>query len=157
MAYINTVDERYGGTLISSIAGARDAPGGINSIYVLAQGIAYTGYGASVSYLGVADIDTYSLGILSPGKYTIKANGWNWDYSNSIFGLNTPTIELLNSAGAVVGTSMWGSYSFNVYQAGTYYVSLTGNTYSSSEYEVHYTYDGALPVTSNIAATGCFS
>ena len=95
MAYISTADERYGGTYISSTAGSRDAPSGINAYYVLAQGIAYTGYGATIPYSYTADIDTYSLGILAPGKYTVRASGNNWDYTNSIYGYSTPTVDVL--------------------------------------------------------------
>ena len=45
MAYTSTVDERYGGTFLSSGAGARDAPYSLATGYVLAQGIAAAGYG----------------------------------------------------------------------------------------------------------------
>ena len=109
------------------------------------RGILNTAYGATIPYFYTADTDTYSLGILSPGKYTVKADGWNWDYSNSIYGYSTPTVEVRTSTGYLLGTGYLGSHSFNVTQANTFYVSVVGTSYASSEYEIYYTYDGALP------------
>ena len=58
MAYISTTDERYGGTYLSSSAGARDAPYSLAAGYVLAQGIAAAGYGG----VGVDSRDWGGLG-----------------------------------------------------------------------------------------------
>ena len=58
MAYISTVDERYGGTFLSSVAGARDAPYSLAAGYVLAQGIAAAGYDS----LGVDSRDWANTG-----------------------------------------------------------------------------------------------
>jgi hypothetical protein len=64
MAFINAVDERYGGTFIQSSAGARDAPGGLSSPYVLAEVYSYTAYGA-LPFNVVRDVDTYGLSTLA--------------------------------------------------------------------------------------------
>jgi len=97
MAYINTVDERYGGTFTSSSAGARDAPGGLSSPYALAEGYSFAAYGALPFNL-VRDVDTYDLGILSRGRYSIQATGWNWDFGNSWFGF-TPNVYVYTAGG----------------------------------------------------------
>ena len=154
MAYISTTDERYGGTYLSSSAGARDAPYSLAAGYVLAQGIAAAGYGATIPASFLADKDAYSLGILAPGRYTVTVSGFNWDYSNSIYGISTPSLEILNSIGSLLYSSYFGTYSFSVYESSTYYAAAIGTSYSSTEYKIYYTYDGALPSVTNYAATG---
>jgi VCBS repeat-containing protein len=137
MAYLYTIDERYNGGILQFAAGALDAPDTTFTTATLAQGV--SGYGATIPYLFQADRDTYSLGILDPGRYLISASGYNWDFSNSIFGIYTPTVEVYGGLGQFIGSSLFGSYTLDVAQAGSYFVTVVGQSYASNEYSVGYT------------------
>ena len=152
MAYISTYDERSYGTGIASSAGAREAPYSLATTYWLAAGSAKAGYGVTLPVSYVADKDAYSLGFLAPGKYTVTVSGSNWDYSNSIYGFSTPSLEVLTTTGTVLGSSIFGSYTFNVDATSTFYAVVIGTTYASNEYQIYYTYDGALPSAVNYVA-----
>ena len=163
MAYISTVDERYGGTATSSSAGSRDAPNYINSDYVLAESSTYnsTAYGTLVYANYSSDTDIYSLGLLSEGTYTIDVDADNWDYYNSDIGSIT-SISLLDS----LGSSLITDYSitslvytddadieFNVESASTYYLKIVGASYGTTEeYRATYTRTGDLPDSNNSAS-----
>ena len=152
MAYAITSDERSYGTGIASSAGARDAPYSLAATYWLAAGFANAGYGATIPPNYVLDNDVYSLGSLEPGQYTVKVSGSNWDYSNSIYGNATPSLQVTTSTGTVLGSSIFGSYTFNVDATGTFFAVVIGTTYASNEYQIYYTYDGALPSAVNYVA-----
>ncbi|MDP4836834.1 MAG: Ig-like domain-containing protein, partial [Burkholderiales bacterium] len=137
MAYLYTIDERYNGGILQFAAGALDAPDTTFTTATLAQGV--SGYGATIPYLFQADRDTYSLGILDPGRYLISASGYNWDFSNSIFGIYTPTVEVYGGLGQFIGSSLFGSYTLDVAQAGSYFVTVVGQSFNSNEYSVGYT------------------
>ncbi len=143
MSYVNTVDERYGGTYISSAAGYNDAPSILNSIFVLKQdGFAY---GTLTYNNSLLDQDVYSLGILSTGVYKVDVNDQKWDYSQ-YDSASVASFSVLDSSGNIVSTS-YGSYadiSFTVNSASTYYVKLTGAYYNAAQYTLSYTKTGEL-------------
>ena len=68
MPYTSTQDERYIYGIERS-AGTFDAPGNINEQFFLAEG--QKAYGALVYQNFSNDVDVYSLGVLSPGTYSI--------------------------------------------------------------------------------------
>jgi Ca2+-binding RTX toxin-like protein len=143
VAYASTIDERYGGYLIGSSAGARDAPSILNSIYVVKEG--GLAYGTLTYNNSILDQDVYSLGILNTGYYKVDVNDQTWDYSN-YDSASVTSFYVLNSIGNIVGTS-YGSYAdinFTVNSADTYYVKLTGAYYSSAQYTLSYTKTGEL-------------
>ena len=142
MPYTSTVDERYGGSFYSYTAGYYDASSTLNSVFVLKQdNLAY----GTLSYNNTLDQDVYSLGQLSTGKYKVDVNDQTWDWVNIDYG-SVAYFSVLDSAGNVVNTSysVYTDISFTVNSAGTYYVKLTGNYYSSAQYNVSYTKTGEL-------------
>ncbi len=157
MAYISTYDERYYGSFISKNAGLYDAPYSLSTQFVLAEGYSKIAYGATIPILGVADKDTYSLGNLIPGIYTVKASNYTWDYFSNGYWFSSPSVEVANSLGTTIANGYFGTSSFTVYTTGTYYVTVVGSGYESSQYSLYYTYDGSIPTVSNSAATGNLS
>lgn len=137
MAYINTVDEKRGGGYQTLSAGALDAPAGLNQNFVVAEGYLNAGYGALISTYSTRDKDTYSLGQLSRGEYSINVNGFNWDYLNSIYS-GYYSFTVYDAFGTPIGTNYFGDYKLIVYSPGTYYVNIEGYSYST-EYEIYYT------------------
>lgn len=125
MAYIKTVDERYGGTYLSGLAGQRDAPYSILTDYTLAEGSYNAAYGALIPANYVSDADAYSLGTLSAGYYTIYASGKDWDFTNSIFG-HVPTVEVYDSIGTLLGSSESGSIGLAISFSEEIYVVVKG-------------------------------
>ncbi len=154
MAYAYTVDERYGGTYSSSYAGYRDAPNSTSTAYVLAPGYYNAAYGALIPGFYSADQDAYSMGVLSPGKYTVYAGGYNWDYGNAIYGGGVNTVGVYDTFSNLIGSSYLGAVSFEVYTTSTFIVSLSGYTYSGTEYQLYYTYDGPLTPVNYAATSG---
>ena len=136
MAYLYTIDERYGGSGLTYSAGWLDAPTVWLHRTNWSKGI--TAYGASIPEFYVPDKDTYSLGVLSPGSYEISARGHNWDWSNTIYGSSIPAIEIHNSYGQTVGSGAFGNYTLDVSQSDTYYVTVVGSSFGSNEYSVDY-------------------
>ena len=136
MAYQNTVDERYING-ISHPSGTYDAPNTLNETFVISQdGIAY---GTNDDIYFTADVDTYSLGILSPGEYIVNVDDYTWDFLNFDYG-SVSKIEVKDSLGFTVASS-YGSYSdinFNVNLSQTFYISITGPSFGESQYSVSY-------------------
>ena len=122
MAYDLTVDERYGGGIYQYSAGYYDAPNTLNETYVISQdGIAY---GTNDDIYLTADIDTYSLGILSPGEYIVNVDDYTWDILNLDIG-SVYKFEVLDSFGYIVASS-YSTYSdinFNVNLSSTFYIN----------------------------------
>ena len=84
MAYIATYDERYAGGIYSSPPGYFDASHLRNEYFVIAENS--PAYGTNSDDFITADIDTYSLGILSPGKYIVDVDDYTWDVLNFDYG-----------------------------------------------------------------------
>jgi hypothetical protein len=143
MAYTSTFDERYIGSYVSYSAGYYDAPSSLNSLYTIKQG--GSAYGTLTYNNYIPDQDIYSLGIINAGYYKVDVNDMTWDWANYDYG-SIASFSVLNSAGAVVGTS-YSSYTditFTVNFADTYYVKLTGPYFSSAQYVLYYTKIGEL-------------
>jgi len=154
MAYAYTVDERYGGSFFSAYAGYRDAANSTSTAFVLAPGYFNAAYGALIPGGFSADQDAYSMGLLAPGKYTVRAAGYNWDFSNAIFGGSVNTVGVYDAFSNLIGSSYLGAVSFEVYTTGTFIVSLSGYSFSGTEYELYYTYDGPLTPVNYVATSG---
>jgi hypothetical protein len=138
MSFNDTSDERFFNGLEYG-AGYWDAPDYFpNNSYVLAEGFSKAGYGALI---GVLDSDHYNLGTLTPGRYTVHVDQWNWDFSNSIFGFR-PDLTLYRN-GLYVDTDYFGDISFVVESTSSYSIKIDG-TVIDSEYRVYYTYDGPI-------------
>ena len=146
MSWAATVDERYAGGILSYSAGTYDAPYSTSTAYKLAPRT--YAYGALIPVSYTKDKDAYSLGILSPGVYAAFTTGYNWDYTNLIFASTPTAINLHDPTGAIVLTNTLGSLYFTVYQTGTFYISVEGSNYSSSEYSLVYTpnYSGVATI-----------
>lgn len=151
MAWITTVDERTIGASIIYRAGSYDAPYTTSTTYKIAPR-AYA-YGALIPISSVADKDAYSLGILSLGTYAAFASGYNWDTTNLTLGSTPTALNLNDSTGAIIATSSTGVIYFNITQADTYYLSVVGSNYSSSEYSLIYTPNDIGTVTINLNGT----
>ena len=137
MAYSSTVDERYGGGIYSTSSGYNDASNLLNEIFVISEG--GVAYGTNVDAFFSADIDTYSLGILSPGEYIVDVDDYTWDYTNFEFG-SVSTVQVFNSTGYQVASS-YGTYAdlnFTVNSSDTFYVSITGPSFGEAQYSVSY-------------------
>lgn len=146
MSWAVTVDERYKGGIFSYSAGTYDALYSTSTEYKLAPR-SYA-YGALIPVSYSKDKDAYSLGILSPGVYAAFTTGYNWDYTNLIFASTPTAINLHDPTGAIVLTNTLGSLYFTVYQTDTFYISVEGSNYSSSEYSLVYTpnYSGVATI-----------
>ena len=94
MAYNYTFDERYAGGVLGYSAGFYDAPNILNEVFVLAENS--IGYGATIDDYITADIDVYSLGILSPGNYLVDVDDYTWDFSNYDYS-NVSNFKVLDS------------------------------------------------------------
>ena len=151
MSWTSTVDERYAGGYLSYSAGSYDAPYATTTAYKLAPRV--YAYGALIPTSYAKDKDAYSLGILTPGTYAAFTSGYNWDYSNLIFASTPSAINLHDPTGAIVLTNSLGSLYFTVYQTGTFYISVEGSNYSSSEYSLVYTPNYVGNVTLDLAGT----
>ena len=99
MAYLSTIDERYGGGLISQNAGVYDASNLLNDVFTLAEGV--TGYGFSTDAYTFGDSDVYSLGILAPGAYSVDVDSYTWDFFELGFG-SIASFHVLNNVGSIV-------------------------------------------------------
>lgn len=150
MAYISTVDERDRGLYVQP-ADYYDASNLLNSNYVLAPND--EGYGYSSDRYSTADVDVYSLGQLSAGYYVVDVDGHNWDFVNFSYG-STSSFSVLNVYGATVATSYseYTDISFVVTTPATYYLSITGPSFGTSEYRAQYRKTGDL--VDNVDATG---
>ena len=140
MAYISTHDERYYGGYLSSNAGARDAPNYLNDTYVLAENS--IGYGTLVSNNFISDQDIYSLGLLQAGTYKLDVDGTNWDFSNFYFG-GVNSFGVLDSYGYELVNGSYSEFSdiyFTLLQPQTVYAYVNGNSYSTTEYSISYSY-----------------
>ena len=132
MAYNYTVDERYNGGSISNPSGYYDAPHSINNYAVISEN--YIAYGTNVDsiYTSRPDVDTYSLGELNPGKYTVVVSNDTWDYSNPD-NEGVLRVQVLNSTGNEVEIrSGAGSLNFTVNYPDTFYVSIAGGHSSTN-------------------------
>jgi hypothetical protein len=68
MAYLSTIDKRYGGRSYSYTAGYYEAASSLNSVFVLKQdNLAYE----TLTYKNALDQDVYFFGQLSAGIYKI--------------------------------------------------------------------------------------
>jgi len=143
MAYISTLDERYGGSYYSYYAGYNDAPATLNSSYYIKQDS--LAYGTLTFNNFTLDQDVYSLGTLSTGYYKVDLNDQTWDYNN-FDAASVASFSVLDSGGIIIGTT-YGSYadiSFTVNSSNIYYVKLTGTYYGSAQYNLSYTKTGEL-------------
>ena len=171
MAYINTLDERYGGTVWSSGAEDWDAPNTLNNSYVLAASSIAYGTGSDNYY--TADIDVYSLGLLGAGTYVLDVDDFTWDWSRLDLG-SISSFALHDVNGSVLQTSFspYTDITFTVYTPSTYYLAVTGSTYGTAQYSAYYsklanpnsvatfsnpTYDGALSVGSTVSVDITYS
>ena len=150
MVWSSTVDERYGGSLLSLPADTYAAPDNINSAFVLAEG--QVGFGNLTDGYFTADQDVYSLGSLSIGYFTLDVDDFTWDYSSFDLG-SVGTFALLNSYG-VIEASSYTTYSdinFSVSSPSNYYVKITGPSFGEAQYSVEYTRTGNLQNTNSPA------
>lgn len=158
MAYSVTLDERYAGGFQSAPAGYRDAPASLATLYTLAEGLANQAYGTLNNANFLADLDVYALGVLGPGRYSFTATGWNWDFTNSVFGLGLSRVVVYDSLGFVVASSYAGLVDLTVNTSGTYYLGVEGSGYTSTEYALYYQYMGpAAPVNAPAVFSGGFT
>lgn len=153
MAYISTVDERYGGGFLQYDADDLDAPSTLNSTYVLAEND--VGYGNLSDMYISADRDVYSLGILSTGYYTVDVDEYRWDLSEFGFG-SVSEFRVLDSFGFVVDRSFstYSDITFVVTSPETYYVEIIGgSSFSEEQYSVVYDKVGELNTAPEIEST----
>ena len=139
MAYINTVDERYGGTIISGSAGSRDAPGVLNNLFALAEG--QIGYGALIpDQFYNADLDVYHLGLLTTGTYSIDVNGSNWDFYNSYYA-GVSSFGVVDQTGFDIVPASYTEYTdltFTLTTNTDVYAYVQGGTFTGQEYSIQY-------------------
>src|SRR5690606_3342511 len=129
-------------------AGYWDAPDFFaNSSYVLAEGIFNTGYGYAEDLL---DYDNYDLGSLSPGRYTVKVESYDWDFS--IFSSSlTPNLELYRNGLNTLQFDFLGQIDFVVEATSNYSIRVKGGSSFGTEYRVYYVYNGPLEAQNNPA------
>jgi len=150
MSWSYTVDERYAGTLLSYYAGTYDAPNYLNEVYVLAPDDTGYGYGSG------GDIDIYSLGILTPGTYTLDVDSYTWDFSKFSFSPNV--FAIYDSLGNVVTSSILTStdLTWTVASQSTYYAGIQSALYFDTQYSVTYTKANSPAVFSNPVTYGTY-
>lgn len=141
MAFSYTVDERYSNSDISHPAGEHDASATTGTSMVLAADS--FGYGALV-HDGAADVDVYALGELAQGRYTIRVLNDTWDPA-SVEDASVMSISVLDSNGAVIGTSNLGGLEIDVYDVSSFYLRIDGGDHGSAQYRASYTRTGDLP------------
>ena len=148
MAYSFTVDERYAGGFLEYSAGFYDASNLLNEVSVLAENS--TGYGTSIDDYNTADIDVFSLGILSPGNYLVDVDDYTWDFANMDFG-SVSNFKVLDSLGYIVDTSYttFSDIEFTVLSEDTYYVLIEGPSFGEAQYSVKYQKTGELTNNNN--------
>lgn len=143
MAFLTTIDERYGGGFLGLGADDLDASNLLNSTFLLAEGIA--GYGNLTDQYLTADQDVYSLGVLSTGRYTIDVDDFTWDFSSTNFGF-VSRFELLDANGFVIAAShsSFSDIDFSITSPGTFYVKVIGSSFGEQQYRVSYSRIGDL-------------
>ena len=146
MGVSSTYDERYGSSTLQAPPGSYDAPDIFGTLYQVAQGMSQSAYGATMPTYGMdVDVDAYSLGTLSPARYTIYVNPTNWGTKPPIVWVNqTPTIEMYRGS-TLLTTSSSGSLTFEVFASAGYNVKLSGRT--ATQYQLYYT---ATPLTPTV-------
>ena len=137
MAYSNTVDERTAGGFYTYSAGYYDTSNLLNDLYVIAAND--LAYGTLVDDYTTADIDVYSLGILSPGIYEVDVDDHTWDYFNYDTGF-VSSYSILNSLGYIEAqtSSTLSNLNFTVYAPETYYLKIEGPFYGEAQYTASY-------------------
>ena len=146
MAYTITYDEKYFGFPSSSAAAYPDAPNSIGTSFQIAEGIYNAANGLLTARNFLADADYYSMGPLAKGSYSVNASNGYWFAGAGYSSYVDPVITIYNSLGAFVAGGFSSSVAFTVTSANTYYISVIGSAFSSSQYGVYYTY--AAPVNS---------
>ena len=145
MAYLTTASEKK---LFTTPAGLFDAPSSLNYTYYIAEGELNAGYGALIRSEIFADQDVYHLGTLNPGNYTLDVDGNNWDFFNSVYGVDGYIAQfgIVNSSGYWIDytTSSISELSFTLNSATDVYAVVKGQTWVDAEYRIFYTFDGAL-------------
>lgn len=148
MAFGSTVDERYLGGFLSYNAGEYDALADVNEVLVLAEG--ETGYGALVYQNFARDVDTYGLGLLSPGRYEVTVSDRTWDFSTSDTA-SVSSFQVLDNFGRVVETALISdTLEFEVEATSTYYMRITGSFFDIAQYSADYERVGDLIDPGNV-------
>ena len=137
MAWSNTTDERYGGGVLSFSAGELDASNLLNEEAVLAEGV--VGYGYSTDAYLTADIDVYSLGILSAGTYCLDVDSNTWDFFSFDFG-SPSEFGIYDQFGFLVANSFstFTDVEFSVSTSSTYYAYVKGPIFGTAQYSIVY-------------------
>jgi hypothetical protein len=172
MAYTSTYDEKSTGFFSTNASSYYDAPFSLNTNFYIAAGSVNAAYGLLGSSGYSADTDTYKMGTLATGTYTVSAASGFWFYGAGYVSYVTPTVGVYNSSGTLISGGGVTNTSFTVNSSGDYYIAVTGVTYASSQYSVSYTYtppinypansgslaiSGTLAVGNVLSITGNFS
>jgi Ca2+-binding RTX toxin-like protein len=172
MAYISTYDEKYTGFYSSYASAYIDAPASTSTNFAIAEGVFYSAYGLLGTDGYYADTDTYSMGSLNPGTYSVSASNGYWFFGSGYSNYVNPKVTVYNGSGNYIAGGSLSSASFSVTATDTYYIAVTGSNYWSSQYSVYYTYtppanyaassgtlaiEGSLTYGSTLSLTGSWS
>ena len=137
MAWSSNIDERYGGGVLAFSAGELDASNLLNEVAVLAEGV--VGYGYSTDAYLTADIDVYSLGILSAGTYSLDVDSNTWDFFSFDFG-SPSEFGIYDQFGFLVANSFstFTDVEFSVSASSTYYAYVKGPIFGTAQYSIVY-------------------
>ncbi|MDA9007184.1 hypothetical protein N9J36_06170 [Litoricola sp.] len=137
MAWSSNTDERYGGGVLAFSAGELDASNLLNEEAVLAEGV--VGYGYSTDTYSTADIDVYSLGILSAGTYSLDVDSNTWDFFSLDFG-SPSEFGIYDQFGLLVANSFstFTDVEFSVSNSSTYYAYVKGPIFGTAQYSIVY-------------------
>jgi len=137
VAWSSNVDERYGGGFLAFSAGELDASNLLNEAAVLAEGV--VGYGYSTDDYITADIDVYSLGVLSAGTYSLDVDSNTWDLFSFDFG-SPSEFGIYDQFGFLVANSFstFTDVEFSVSTSSTYYAYVKGPIFGTAQYSIVY-------------------
>ena len=137
MASSSNIDERYGGGFLAFSAGTLDASNVLNEDAILAEGV--VGYGYSTDAYLTADIDVYSLGLLSAGTYSLDVDSNTWDIFSLDFG-SPSEFGIYDQFGLLVANSFstFTDIEFSVSASSTYYAYVKGPIFGTAQYSIVY-------------------
>lgn len=155
MSYSSTYDEKATGFYSSYASDYSDAPYSTGTIFKLAEGSLKAAYGLLSANGGVADYDSYSMGTLSAGTYTVTAASSFWFYGSDYASYITPSVYIYDSQGNNINANGYSySKTFTVTSSSTYYATVFGVGYQASQYQLSYSY--TAPVN-HLASAGTVS
>jgi uncharacterized delta-60 repeat protein len=152
MAYSTTYDEQDTGYFSSLASAYSDAPNSASTPFYLAAGNFNSAKGLLTAAYGLADRDAYALGILYKGSYYFSASTSYWFFGSGYSSYVSPAITIYDSNTTAVTNNYASNLTLNINTPGQYFLSVSGSTFQSSQYEVYYTFTPEINISpSNVS------